>query len=80
MGLKPDFWKNVGYVAAFAAIGTAGYSALEKTPWVDSLLNVASIIRGVGPNQLAKTPAGKLFTAIYLITCLIFIMHLSGKF
>ena len=66
---------------AFAAIvaalflGVSGYHWIEGLPWVDSILNAAMILGGMGPVAELHTTAGKLFAAAYaLFSGLMFIV------
>jgi len=46
-------------------IGMAGYHFLEDLGWVDSYVNAAMILSGMGPLDPIKTTAGKLFAGTY---------------
>ena len=48
-------------------IGMLGYHFLEGIPWVDSLLNAAMILGGMGPVNTLHTTAGKLFASFYAL-------------
>jgi hypothetical protein len=63
--------------AIFAALflGVSGYHWIEGLPWVDSILNAAMILGGMGPVTELHTTAGKLFAAAYaLFSGLMFIV------
>lgn len=63
--------------AVFAALflGVSGYHWIEGIPWVDSILNAAMILGGMGPVTELHTTAGKLFAAAYaLFSGLMFIV------
>ena len=47
--------------------GVLGYHFLEHLSWIDSLLNTSMILGGMGPVNVMKTAAGKVFTSIYAI-------------
>lgn len=49
------------------AIGMAGYHGLEGLSWMDSFLNAAMILSGMGPANALHTPSGKLFAGCYAI-------------
>ena len=49
------------------AIGMAGYRGLEGLSWIDSFLNAAMILSGMGPANELHTVAGKLFAGLYAI-------------
>ena len=45
----------------------AGYHGLEGLSWIDSFLNAAMILSGMGPANELHTVGGKLFAGIYAI-------------
>ena len=49
------------------AIGILGYRFLEHLSWVDSILNAAMILGGMGPVNPLQTDAGKLFASFYAL-------------
>jgi hypothetical protein len=56
-------------------LGVSGYHWIEGLPWVDSILNAAMILGGMGPVAELRTTAGKLFAAAYaLFSGLMFIV------
>ncbi|MDB5187973.1 MAG: hypothetical protein JWO50_493 [Candidatus Kaiserbacteria bacterium] len=48
-------------------IGILGYHMLENMSWLDSVLNAAMILGGMGPVDQLHTTAGKLFASFYAI-------------
>ena len=48
-------------------IGVLGYHFSEGFPWIDSLLNAAMILGGMGPVNELHTAAGKLFASFYAL-------------
>jgi hypothetical protein len=54
-------------VAISLAVGMAGYSFFEGLGAVDSFLNAAMILSGMGPLHNPLTVAGKLFAGIYAL-------------
>ncbi len=48
-------------------IGMLGYRFLECISWVNSLLNAAMILGGMGPVSELHTTAGKLFASFYAL-------------
>ena len=48
-------------------IGMCGYHFLEHLAWMDSFLNAAMILSGMGPVTDMKTEAGKLFAGCYAL-------------
>jgi hypothetical protein len=62
-------------ILAALFLGVSGYHWIEGLPWVDSILNAAMILGGMGPVAELHTTAGKLFAAAYaLFSGLMFIM------
>lgn len=57
----------LGLVAVSLAIGAAGYHVFAGLPWIDSLLNAAMILTGMGPVDPMRTTAGKLFASAYAL-------------
>jgi len=49
------------------AFGIIGYHFLEGLSWVDSLLNAAMILGGMGPVNPVATVAGKIFASFYAL-------------
>ena len=54
-------------IAAALFLGVSGYHWIEGFPWVDSILNAAMILGGMGPVAELHTTAGKLFAAAYAL-------------
>lgn len=48
-------------------IGMIGYHTLEGLSWLDSLLNAAMILGGMGPVSPICSTAGKLFAGCYAL-------------
>lgn len=48
-------------------IGMLGYHHYEKLSWLDSYLNAAMILSGMGPIWNPVTPAGKFFAGTYAL-------------
>ena len=40
---------------------------LKKLPWVDAYVNAAMILSGMGPVDVLKTEAGKIFAGTYAL-------------
>jgi hypothetical protein len=56
-----------GIVVGSLGIGVLGYHVLEQLPWIDSLLNAAMLLGGMGPVNQLQTAAGKLFASLRII-------------
>ncbi len=54
-------------VGGSLAIGILGYHITEHLSWLDSLLNAAMILGGMGPVNPLQTSAGKLFASFYAL-------------
>lgn len=62
-------------------MGMAGYHYTENLPWVDSYLNAAMILSGMGPVNNPNSTIGKLFAGSYaLFSGLIFIVIIGVIF
>ena len=48
-------------------IGVVGYHAFAGLPWIDSLLNAAMILTGMGPVDPVTTTGAKLFATVYAL-------------
>jgi hypothetical protein len=48
-------------------LGTVGYWYFCDLGWIDSVLNAAMILTGMGPVDHIETDAGKIFATIYSI-------------
>ncbi len=48
-------------------IGIAGYHFFGRLSWIDSFLNAAMILTGMGPVDHLDTDGGKLFAAFYAL-------------
>ena len=72
---KRKFIKRVEQFALYAfllvgiswLIGILGYRLLEGLPWIDSTLNAAMILGGMGPVNELHTNAGKIFASFYAL-------------
>ena len=57
-----------GCVLAFSlGLGVAGYHWIGGLGWIDSILNAAMILTGMGPVDRMDTTEGKLFSAGYAL-------------
>jgi hypothetical protein len=55
-------------VAGSLVIGAVGYHRFESLPWLDSFLNAAMILSGMGPlHNPFKTDGGKWFAMFYAL-------------
>jgi hypothetical protein len=69
------YLRRVTYAAAISASiliawvfgGMIGYHLLGGLTWIDSFLNAAMIVGGMGPVNTLVNPAAKIFAGIYAI-------------
>lgn len=72
---KKRFIQRLGRSIFFASIlistslilGMWGYHHFEKMSWLDSYVNAAMILSGMGPLESPKTVEGKLFEGTYAL-------------
>lgn len=72
---RKDFIRRMGrfaIVALFLVIlsllcGVLGYHFLEGISWIDSILNAAMILGGMGPVNSLYTNSGKIFASLYAL-------------
>jgi hypothetical protein len=55
----------VGLIAGSLAIGMVGYHFFEGMSWIDSSLNAAMLLGGMGPVNELHSRAGKIFAGLY---------------
>ena len=56
-----------GLVVVSLVVGIAGYAGFEDLGFVDSFLNAAMILSGMGPLLSPQTTGGKLFAGLYAL-------------
>ena len=59
-------------------LGMAGYHQFEKLTWMDSYLNAAMLLGGMGPIAQPQTSAGKFFAGTYAIYCGLVVITVTG--
>ncbi len=57
----------LGIIAGSLVLGILGYHFTEKLTWIDSLVNAAMLLGGMGPVNELHTTAGKLFASFYAL-------------
>jgi hypothetical protein len=60
------------------ALGIVGYHVTERLPWIDSLLNAAMILGGMGPVDVVRTQQGKLFASFYALFSGVLFLAVAG--
>lgn len=68
----------VALVALSLAVGMYGYHHYEQLGWIDSFLNAAMILGGMGPVDTVRTDAGKLFAGIYALYAGLILLIVAG--
>ena len=58
---------GVGVLVVSLGMGVAGYHGYEHLSWLDSLLNAAMILGGMGPVNVIQSDAGKWFASFYAL-------------
>ena len=56
-----------GILLGSLALGMAGYAGFEGLGWLDSFLNAAMLLGGMGPLWAPRTSGGKLFAGLYAL-------------
>lgn len=57
-----------------------GYHEFESMSWLDSFLNAAMILGGMGPVDVLHTQAGKLFAGLYALFSGLMFLVAAGLF
>jgi hypothetical protein len=60
---------GAGLILLSLAIGMVGYHTLAGLSWVDSFVDAAMILSGMGPISPLPNTAAKLFAGCYAIYC-----------
>lgn len=62
-------------------VGVLGYAVLGNLSWVDAFLNASMILGGMGPVDVLKTDAAKVFAGIYaLYSGVVFLLSVGVVF
>ncbi len=83
-----DFLRRQGTAAAISfsllitwiILGMAGYHQLAEFTWVDSFLNAAMIVGGMGPVGTLNSDSAKIFAGFYAIFSGVILLGLFGVF
>jgi hypothetical protein len=59
-------------------VGMAGYRWLEGLAWIDTFLNAAMLLGGMGPIHTPVTEGGKLFAGLYALYCGLAVILVAG--
>jgi|ERR1035437_6633625 hypothetical protein len=60
---------SLSIILVSLVVGMVGYRMTEGYSWVDSFLNAAMLMGGMGPVGALHTDAGKVFAGIYALYC-----------
>jgi hypothetical protein len=60
---------SISLILVSLLIGMIGYKLLEGYSWVDSFLNAAMLMGGMGPVSALHSDAGKIFAGIFALYC-----------
>jgi len=68
-------------VAGSLGVGMLGYVCTEHLTWLDAFLNASMLLGGMGPVDMPRTEAGKLFAGAYaLYAGLVFLVAIALVF
>lgn len=70
----------LGILIGSLGLGMAGYHTFGGMPWIDSFLNAAMIMGGMGPVGELHSNAGKLFSGFYALYCGLVLLIAAGIF
>jgi hypothetical protein len=68
----------VGVVALSLGIGMTGYRLTEGLGFVDSFLESAMLLGGMGPVTAPKSEGGKIFAGLYALYCGLVVILIAG--
>ena len=71
---------SLGLVIVSLVIGMIGYNVFAGYSWVDSFLNAAMLMGGMGPAGTLQTVGGKIFAGIYALYCGFIVIVAIGIF
>ena len=58
---------STGLIGFSLGLGILGYHFIAEFNWIDSLLNAAMILTGMGPVGALNSDAAKLFASVYAL-------------
>jgi hypothetical protein len=71
---------SLGVIVASLLIGMVGYHVSEGFSWVDSFLNAAMLMGGMGPVGVLRSDSGKVFAGMYDLYCGFILLVAVGIF
>ena len=69
---------GIGIIILSLGAGMTGYHFLENLSWIDSFLNAAMILSGMGPLAQPETIAGKIFAGMYALYSGLAVLLIAG--
>jgi hypothetical protein len=69
---------GLALIAMSLGIGMLGYHRFEGLNAIDSFLNAAMLLGGMGPVTPPQTYAGKLFAGLYALYCGLAVLAVTG--
>jgi len=69
---------GVAMMLVSLGVGMLGYHALEGLPWIDSFLEAAMLMGGMGPVSTPHSNGGKLFAGAYALYCGLVLILVAG--
>lgn len=69
---------SISILLAWVLAGMIGYHLLAGLTWIDSFLNAAMIVGGMGPVNLLVNPAAKIFAGVYAIMSGVLFLAIFG--
>lgn len=76
--LLQHFFIAMAILAGSLGIGILGYHVFAGFAWIDSLLNAAMLLGGMGPVGDIPTTSGKLFASFYALYAGLVLIAASG--
>jgi len=73
-----SFFLGFGIIILSLAAGMAGYHFFENLSWIDSFVNAAMILSGMGPLAQPQTDAGKIFAGMYALYSGLAVLLIAG--
>lgn len=65
-------------MAVALSIGVAGYHFIAGLPWIDAFMNASMILTGMGPVDVLRSNAAKVFASLYALFSGVVFISLMG--
>ncbi|MGB5106469.1 MAG: hypothetical protein WBP29_07640 [Candidatus Zixiibacteriota bacterium] len=69
---------SLSVLIVWIVLGILGYHFVAHLPWVDSFLNTAMIVGGMGPVDVLNSTSAKVFAGFYAICSGVILLTLFG--